>query len=386
MRKKCLWLGGICAALSLMTGCWDRKEVLDVAILLASSLDTGAKPGTYCSHMHIVDPKRLFSPGQPVQSARKPIEHIAYEGKNLDDNRVGSEQMLPRDMVTSHRRVFVLGDELARRGIKDALDQLSRNPKNRLNTYLVVAEDSRGDQMLDLPWTMETFGAQVFKEIIDRKADIPTSLKDYFIASTTPGQQPIMASFNRTKENKITVSGIAAFNDHKLAGFVKGQEAALLTGLLGHKFIASFTVPIPIAGESVSVQLDRLKVKKKVDLSADKPKITITVKGFGRIMDNRTNLDLSNPKTVLTVNQAFAKELEKSFVSLFKRLQQELKTDSAGLGAMIYRESPRYWRRIEKDWPELYPKQEITWNVQGQVTGVGTVGAPLYLPGDEVQK
>ena len=98
---------------------------------------------------------------------------------------------------------------------------------------LIVAENTKAARLIDLPFTMETFGAEIFREIVNRKLHAPTTLRDFFIGSTTPGQQPIAVSFTSTKQNKITASGIAIFNDNKLSGFVQGTEAILLTGVLG---------------------------------------------------------------------------------------------------------------------------------------------------------
>lgn len=377
----------MCIIITLsLTGCWDRKEVLDVAILMAATLDLGDKPGTYTSTVHLVDPKFLYSPGQPSQSKDRPIEKLIQVGRNVDENRISLEWILPRDLVPSHRRVFVIGESLAKHGIKDALDQLARNPKSRLNTYLVIAEGSRGEQLLDLPWTIESFGSEVFKEIIDRKMSVPTKIKDYYVASTTPGQQPVIASFSRNAQNRVQLSGVAIFNQNKLVGYVKKEEAALLVGMLGGKSMMSFTVSIPDTNENLSIQLTDLKLKPQVKLRNDKPEYTFNIKVNGKITDNRTNLDLSNPKNLVIINQCFSQYIEKHFESLFTKLQKDYQTDSIGLGAMVYRKNPKYWRRIEKDWPEIYPVVDVLLHVKGQVTEVGTIGAPLYLPSEEVQK
>ncbi len=184
----------------------------------------GKKAGTYRVHMHLVDPKRLVGSGQAAQGKERPIEIFTVEGRNLDETRFIAEQMLPRDINTTHRRVLCIGESLARRGIKEVLDQISRNPQNRLNTMLIVAENTKAAPADRFPFTMETFGSEIFREIVNRKLHTPTTLRDFFIGSTTPGQQPIAVSFTSTKQNKITASGIAIFNDNKLSGFVKGMK------------------------------------------------------------------------------------------------------------------------------------------------------------------
>lgn len=108
--------------------------------------------------------------------------------------------------------------------------------------------------------------------------------------------------------------------------------------------------------------------------------------GQGRITDNRTHLDLGAPGIVRKVEKAFVNELEETYRSLFHRLQKELQVDSVGLGAMISRKYPNFWKQIEGEWPTLYPNVKITWQVSGKITGTGSVGAPLYLPEKEVKK
>lgn len=372
----------------ICTGCWDRREIVDVAIVMITGVDEGQKPGIYRVHAHIAEPIRIGGPGESGsgQKRKEPVTHVVTEGRNIDETRAKAERMLSRDIVTSHRRVYLIGEPLARKGIKDILDQISRNPMNRLSTLLVVAENTKAEKLMDIQVPLETFDVELFRELSLRKTRIPTSLKDYFIASTTPGQQPVMASFAKTKENKIMMSGIAIFRDNKLEGFVKGNEAVALTGMLGGKTGGSMTIRISKVKGDLSIRLDRLKLQRKVALSKGEPKFTFQVKAYGRILDNRTNLDLSNPEIIRKLNKAFSEEMEKTFQSLFRRLQKEFRTDSTGIGALINKKHPRYWKRIEKDWPKMYPDQTIKWQVNAEITGVGSIGAPLFIPENEVKK
>ncbi|MGM0879814.1 MAG: Ger(x)C family spore germination protein [Bacillota bacterium] len=372
----------------ICTGCWDRREIVDVAIVMITGVDEGQKPGIYRVDAHIAEPIRIGGPGQSGsgQKQKEPVTHVVTEARNIDEARSKMERMLSRDIVTSHRRVYLIGEALARRGIKDLLDQISRSPMNRISTLLVVTEKAKAEKLIAQQVPLENFGVEHFRELSFRKTRIPTSLKDYFIASTTPGQQPITASFAKTKENKIILSGIAIFRDNKLEGFVKGKEAIALTGMLGGKTGGSITIRISQVKGDLSIRLDRLKVQRKVAISKGEPKFTFQVKAYGRILDNRTNLDLSNPEIIQKLNKAFAEEMEETFQSLFRRLQREFRTDSSGMGAMIYRKYPGYWKRIEKDWPEMYPDQTIKWQVSAKITGVGSIGAPLFIPENEVKK
>ncbi|MDQ0196589.1 Ger(x)C family spore germination protein [Paenibacillus wynnii] len=372
---------------SISTGCWDRKEIVDIAIVMLTALDEGQKPGTFRAHILVANPIQIGGPGQSSSgsSQKEPIAHIVTEGRNIDEIRFKAERSLPRDMETSHRRVFIIGESLARRGIKEILDQISRNPMNRINTLLAVAEGMEAAKLVNRQVTLETFAMEQFRELAERKAHVPSSLKDYFIASTSPGQQPIAVSYNEIG-NKVGVTGIAIFRDNKLKGFVKGMEAVALTALLGGKVSDSITIPAPNKEGGLSLHLEHIKVRSKVAFSKGEPIISFDVKASGLIMDNRAQLDLSDPSMIQKLDKVFAKEIEDTYRSLFERLQKDLRADSAGLGAMIYRKNPKYWKRIEKDWMELYPEQTINWKVSAQITGVGSFGAPIFIREDKVKK
>jgi germination protein, Ger(x)C family len=372
----------------ICTGCWDRREIVDVAIVMITGVDEGQKPGTYRVHAHVAEPIQLGGPGEAgsAQTKKEPVTHLVTEGRNIDEARAKAERMLSRDIITSHRRVYLIGESAARKGMKDILDQISRNPMNRLSTLLVIAENTKAEKLMDTKVPLETFDVELFREFGLRKMRLPTSIKDYFIAATTPGQQPLAASFAKSKENKIMMSGIAIFRDHKLEGFIKGKEAIALSGMLGGKMGGSITIRIPQVKGDLSIHLDRLQLRRNVTILKGEPEFTFEVRAFGRVLDNRTNLDLSNPSIIQKINKASSEELEHTFKSLFHRLQKQFRADTTGMGTMIYKKHPGYWKRIEKDWPQMYPDQTIKWQVRTEITGVGSIGAPLFIPDNEVEK
>ncbi|WP_019537054.1 Ger(x)C family spore germination protein [Paenibacillus ginsengihumi] len=368
-------------------GCWDRREIVDVGIVMLTALDEGREPGTYRVHIHIAEPTRLGGAGQtPIGNPRvEPVTHIVTEGPDIDETRFEAERIVPRDIETSHRRVFIMGEPLARHGIKEVLDQISRNPKNRISTQLIIAEGSRAEELIDRKLPLENFGSEVLRELVLRKGQVPNTLRDYFIASTSPGQQPVAAGLTIVG-NKISFNSVAIFQDHKLKGYIKGKQVPALIGLLGGRAGGSLTFRIPQVKGSLSAHLYQVKVRRMVAISKGEPIFTFRVTCQGRIMDNRTNLDLGAPGNVRKVEEAFTDELEQTYRSLFHRLQKEFQVDSVGLGAMIARRYPDFWKQIEKEWPTMYPNAKITWQVGGKITGIGSVGAPLYLPENEVRK
>ncbi|UFJ39140.1 Ger(x)C family spore germination C-terminal domain-containing protein [Brevibacillus humidisoli] len=145
-------------------------------------------------------------------------------------------------------------------------------------------------------------------------------------------------------------------------------------------------VHLPDVKGELSIELEELRPKEHVSIQNDKPVFRFTVKAKGRVMENTTNLDLSNPRIISDVTDAFAKTIKQEYERLLKKLQKTCKTDSASMGAMIYRSHPAYWRKIEADWPDMFTRQEIQWTVDARISSIGVAGPPMSLPEGEVKK
>lgn len=381
-----------CCAFFLMslTGCWDRREINDVGFVIVSGLDVGEKPDTYRSTLRVAIPKKMGG-GQTRTSEGQegpPFLTLFAESKNLDQNRIILEQQMSRELSTSHRRMIVLGEPLAKRGLKEVMDEFSRNPQNRLRTFLVITKGMDTEGFLKYSYPLEPYPTEALREMLKRIQHIPTTLRDIFIQSTLPGREPIIAaaSISPGPYPRFMLNHIAILRDYKLVGYLEGTETMLLNTILKEQSLGILKIRVPGDPGHIAIQITECKVKGKVKKAGEKLDFSYTVKANGRITESTTSLDLSNPKYIDQIDQLFTKELKKRYIQLFDKLQRTFKADSAGLGNMVYQHYPAYWKQIEKKWPQMYPKQKITWHVQAAVNEIGVSGAPLILPESEVKK
>ncbi|WP_134684728.1 Ger(x)C family spore germination protein [Brevibacillus migulae] len=390
MKKQALvWLCGLLIMLTL-TGCWDRREINDVGFVIVSALDVGKEPGTYLSTVRIAIPKKMGG-GQTGSSGGQqgpPYMTIAAENRSLDKNRIDLEKQMSREMLTAHRRVLVFGEKIAKRGLKEVLDEFSRNPQNRLRTLLVITKGMEAKDFLKEPYALEPFPSEALREMIKQQMEFPTTLRDFFVQSTLPGREPSLAAFSISKGQypRYMLNHVAIFRDFKLVGYLEGNEIMLLNSIIGKNVFGFMRIGIPEVPGKVSVQVREIKVKEEVKKKGDQLTFSFTAQAIGSITETDSPVDLSNPRYIEQYNKAFAKQLEKEYAKLFEKLQKTYKADSAGLGNMVYRKDPAYWKKIEKKWPEMYPKQKVTWKVESVIRDIGATGAPMQLPEKEVTK
>lgn len=133
-----------CLLISLLftSGCWDSTEVNDLAIELAWGIDKGQNNDVVISAQAIV-PSKISSGqsgGKDGGSQNNPFFVVTSSGMNTLDAVQQMQTKLSRQVFRGHRRVIVIGESMARHGIKDVLDTYTRDPNLKLRTDLFVVK------------------------------------------------------------------------------------------------------------------------------------------------------------------------------------------------------------------------------------------------------
>ncbi|OCT15964.1 hypothetical protein A8709_10105 [Paenibacillus pectinilyticus] len=373
-------------SLVTLTGCWDRKEINDIAILQLTAFDQMPETGKYRGYVQIAIPKSIGA-GQLTTSGgtqQKTYMPLMDYGDNIASMTLRMERKLSRDELPSHRRIFIVGDYLARHDLSSLLDMISRDPKNRLRTYIVIARDTDAKSLVETEYPLEATKEEALREIIVRKMRAPSMLRDFYVSSAAAGIEPVAAAFSKSEDGKIQMDSLALFKKTSLVGYVSDMQAVALITLLGKKPFGNVNVTIPGQTNHLSVRVTKIHIARQVRIVNEQPQFTLAIKASGNIVDNRTALDTSDPAIMEKLNVSFQEQITEVFQKLFHTLQKTYQTDSAGLGQTVYRKYPKVWKQIEKKWPTLYPDVDIQMNVSANIDDMGVQGAPYYLEEDEV--
>lgn len=71
-------------------------------------------------------------------------------GKTIPDALQRMLSMAPRMPYLSHVRVLVFGEDLARSGLSDVLDYISRNHQLRTDFFMLVAKNGKAAEILEV--------------------------------------------------------------------------------------------------------------------------------------------------------------------------------------------------------------------------------------------
>ncbi|KUP24940.1 Ger(x)C family spore germination protein [Paenibacillus sp. DMB5] len=396
MKPRFTWGLIILAMLSTgLTGCWDSRSIDQLAVVMATALDY-TEEGNIMASSQIAVPSSVQTEGGATQSGAgaRGFTVVSAVGKNVHDAMDELQRKLSRKLFIEHRKVLLIGEALARNGLKDTLDHFSRDPDSRLQTYLLIAKNARAVELLLQPVPFEKVPTRAVRSLQEINAEITTTLRELFTAMSGDEIVPTVGaleliegtagagvSTGKDEESKMMtfrLAGSAVIKDYKLAGYLDMEQTRGLLWVLNENKRVSITGDIPGKG-NVVMELDKTGKKLKTRIRDGKIQVYITVKTSGPVHENNTDLDLSDPKNIVQVEEALSNSIESSIRQVSGISQSLLKADIFGVGQEISRHNPKEWRKLKDRWVDAYPEAEITVNSSVIITRTGMYGKPLHL-------
>ncbi|RIX51046.1 Ger(x)C family spore germination protein [Paenibacillus nanensis] len=403
--------GRLCLALSLLiviTGCWDSTEVNDLAIELAWGIDKAPNQKLMISTQAIIPAKISGGQGgggteEGGASAGKPYFVVASDGMNTLDAVQRIQSKLSRQVYRGHRRVIVIGEAMARQGIKDILDTYTRDPNLKLRTDIFVVKGNSAKNFLNVSYPLENIPALgVLGEYNQLGTLMELGLMSFLLAATSEGTSPtvpavaIGMSPPSKKEDKgrspadeegFRIAGTALFNkDLKLVGFLNVEEGRAMRWVSGR--LKKITVPAAVPQEKGNVSMDLYKIDRKIEpvVQGDNIKFLVTLTGGGAIRENNTRLDLTQTENIALLEDALNKQVEETVLRTITKVQKKYGTDVFGFGETIHRKDPPLWNSVKNNWESAFREAEISVTAKLKVRRIGVTGPSLQLKPNEIKK
>lgn len=385
----------------LTTGCWDRRELNDLAIVLGWGMDLN-KDGTFTSSAQIVVPAKLGGSGGGGKGSASAGQGYFLEsatGKTATDTSQNMQTKLSRKIFASHRRVIVFGEELARNGLAKITDEFSRNPEVRMRTDLFVVRGSTAQEFLSIPYQLENIPALAPLKIQERISGRASSTyKEFLVDANAEGSYPtlpiveIISSSSKgdggqVPSKTLRVRGRAIFNTNlQMIGSLTPSEVRNRFWVRGELKENTLTAYVPEGKGEISFVGGKYKSKIKPLLQGDKIKFIIILSGKGVIKENNTNLDLKNPRHLKAIEQALNKHVKKNVSQTISRVQKDYNTDIFGLGEALHRKYPAVWKKMKANWQKEFTEAEFVVKANINVDQVGSTGPSLQLMESEIKK
>ncbi|MCL6457370.1 MAG: Ger(x)C family spore germination protein, partial [Gorillibacterium sp.] len=328
---------------TLLGGCWDRTELNDTAIALATAIDAGPNESITVTIDYPI-PAKL---GKAGSGNEKPYTFIQSTGVSFRDAVSKGQNRMSRKLNISHRRVLVIGEEMAKRGLRPVFDEITRLSGSRLNGIVVIARGT-GSDVLHGVTPIDEYAWEGLREFGKSRGRSLIEIKNVAESLSSQTNDPIIL-YMGVEDNKdggeksskqIKYLGYAQFRSDKMIGIFKDQQVSGIRWLNGH-FIPYELKASLLPGQTITLNImeGRSTFRPRI-LSGNKVRFDLEVKAVCSVSGNYGLLELDDMKNIKELSIEISKVIQQSIESAFAQMQEQ-KTDSIGFGNRVFRKYPR---------------------------------------------
>lgn len=361
----------------VLTGCWDSVELNRRAIVSGVAIDRGPSENEkYRLSFQVIVSEEISGENNRSTS---PVALYTGSGRTMFEALANASRQTARFLSLAHVRVLVISEEFAREGIKDMLDVLERESDTRLTSLFFI---SRGQPASDLLLTMTVFSKIPANDLVEKLEttskqfgyNFRVEVDDVIRGIQTIGGGPIINGVFTKGDRDVAdsndnlktiapsailrVSGIAAFKDDKLKGWLEGYTA-LGTVLLHNKIKEVPVIVMSPAGGYTSFNVYKSQVQLEVQgKDPEHPIITIKITQQAALKESATMLDLTSPEVLEKLSGLLTDETRKQIEAAVSAAK-EFKSDYLGFGQAVERSNPRGWKKVRDHWEDVFAHCEV---------------------------
>lgn len=368
-----------------LTGCGGYEELNNLSIVTAVAFDK--TDDVYELSFLIAN-----SPKAQTSAKEGEAKTTVYtgKGKTIAEASKDIEQIVPKQIYLGHINVVVISEDIAEDGFLKIADWLLRNPQTRKKFYLLQAKDVSAKNILKIVSPLESFPSQSIATLIESNSEtksIATSITySNFIAQILEkGYDPVLPSITikgdveegsneknletTEPESYLVLGPLAIYKGDKLEGFSNEKESWAINVLKNEAKEVNYNVKYQ--NQDVSIETSSLKSDIKI---TDKNNIEITISGVGDIYNINNQIDIQNYKEINKIEKTWSKSLKKDLSKVVKKVQSKYKADIFGFGNLIYKNDPKTWEKLEKEWNSKYfPNLNVKIKTNLKISATGSL-------------
>lgn len=377
-----------------IAGCWDRKEINDIAFVIGIAIDKEGE--NYRSSLQIALPGQSGSSGSTGggggTSGDKSWFMLSNTAKTLRGTTLEGQKALSRKIYYAHRRTMLIGEDLARDGVASMLDLFTRYPLNRFSALPVVTK-GEAYAVMDTDAPIEKFPSEMVRELCFLNMRNPRSLKTFIDAILSDGVDPFLPVASKVEnvpkdwkdaKTNIKLDGLAVFKKDKLVGMIDKAPADALILAMGEANSPEVMVKAPRGEGDIFIKLNENNSSLHPSVKNDKVTVTIQLYAKGVVVDNESNYGDLREKEILKLNDAIHKKIKEDIVEGVRLIQRKYHADILGIGRSIHQHLPKEWDKMKDRWDDIYPDVEVNVIPHVIIENVGVVNKPIGVVEEDI--
>lgn len=342
--------------LLISSGCYNYKEINDMAIVSSIGIDKDNKNDKYIVSAQIMNSK------ESENSEDSQITVYTKKGDTVHEALRNITLKSPRKLYGNHLSKIVLSEEVAKEGIDNILDTFNRVTEVRNEFIITIVKEDKASDVLKVLTTTESIPAEYVKlslKIADETSGLTyaTKLDEFISLYLKKGIDPVVPVLKIDKKekkgttinnitttnpiSKIVIEDLAVTNKGKLETYLKNEE------VIGYNFlrnqIQKMIIPVKCDDENnyASISILKNKTKSNATKKDNKYIINFNINSEAIITEYNCRKDLTDEKVIKELEKDTEKKI-KRYIKKSLNKQKETKGKFLGLERIIYLDYPKY--------------------------------------------
>ncbi|WZL72586.1 Ger(x)C family spore germination protein [Clostridiaceae bacterium 35-E11] len=366
----------------ILSGCWNYRELDELMIIMGAAIDKDKETNKYILTVETVKSKT----GKGGENSMI-TDILSMEGDSVFDAARNLIMRSGKRLYWSHAKVIVISEEVAKEGMVGILDFITRDAEARADMWILISKEKSAKTLLEGKVKLHDTLAMHIENMLESEKNISkyyaielwnflSDLSTEGIAAVLPTATMIPKADERIPE----IYGTAVFKKDKMIGWLDGIDTRSLMLIRGKlKGGLVLVVDVSNSGENVALEVFKSETKVKPVIKDNNIMMHIDVKmdvGIGEILGTQDFISQQGRNKLKEQAQAM---LEAQIARTLKKVQKEYKSDNFGFGSIIQREMPGYWKKIHKNWNEIFPNVDTRIRVTINIKESALMSKPIKV-------
>ncbi|WP_457944637.1 Ger(x)C family spore germination protein [Caproiciproducens sp. LBM24188] len=353
-----------------MTGCWNYRELEEIAIVTGFAVDKGKDGYPYEVTFEFLDPKEQ----QP-----KP-RYLITQGKTIFEAIRNAVADSERRLYFPDAKILVISKDLAASGVAPIFDFVLRDQELRITMIPVVSTAPTAGEMLQRQGVSSTLiSLDIWKAISESKENLSESpnVQLYEAANLLDGDgcALVLATIKPIQQGELETAeldGSAIFKKDKLVGYIKREDTKFFL-FVRNKVQGGLLVFSPENdGQNITLEIFGSKTKITPEIQGDQVTMNINVEVQASLADDTTVKNYVTQDGIEKLEASAQKYVESGIQQLVEKTQKNFGCDIFCFGKTISQYHPDYWNKVKDKWDQEFIKAKckVTARVKIDNTGV----------------
>ncbi|MCW2277622.1 Ger(x)C family spore germination protein [Heliophilum fasciatum] len=375
-----------------LTGCWNRRELNDLAIVVGIGIDK--KDSHYVFTVQVINQIAIQS--QTKVESRAPVVTYRIETDTIFEGIRRLTTVSPRKLFFAHLRLVVLGEVLARQGIEEVVDFLVRDHEFRGDFFFIVARETTAAEVLEIITPAELIPSVSFYRTLSTSARFwaPThsvQLAPLVTDLLTPGKNPVITGLvvvgnSPSKDStqnvqksapptQVLLFSIGLFHNGRLVAWLNEGESKGYNYIVNK--ISSSVAPIDGPdGQNIILEISNSTTKLRSQNQDGRPMIMIEVNTEANLGEINVPIDLKRPGALSDLERSLENKIS-SYIFEAIAKAKSYQTDVFGFGGVIHRADPQTWKRLQPNWDQEFVNLPVEIVARVKIKKSGDIVTPL---------